>query len=633
MVVVVATVIGAAAIGLLLRHLIGPVMSGVFRAIRFIGQVVLELIRDIIAALWHVVVVVLMMPVLIGLLLIGRWGAVGARIKGLGYRFKKVGRRVAGVVTRPAVGKEARAQVHRTTSTRAGDGSFPGWRVVGQLQAGGSGATLHIAEPTHEAPPGAPDRVVIKCFDVADGSPLGQMIRESRALGGAKELGLVIEHDHDESRFWYACPFIPGVHLAEAVEGLHASGGSLDTSEMASVLRWARDLLATLQKFHDAGFWHKDVKPENIITNDTGAHLVDLGLVTPLQSAMTLTTHGTEYFRDPELVRQALRGAKVSEVDGARFDIYSAGAVLYYMVEGTFPAHGNLSRFDGEHGDGIRWVIRRAMADYHQRYPTAAEMLADIACLMSSPDPRSVRPADLPTFTGARHEDVAPPSPSTRVSHTRPRLEVTDWWTGAYRVLDAVPGVPTRLPDAFTAARRARDARRMARAERRARRRAAVGGVMAFLVGLAVLTAGYFGVRSVATSWSGNPVEAQASELPSTLPQGHGQVLLVSDHPRQVDSRVRVAGALQDQGWDFTADSYLEAQFRSGLPVDGTASTDFPMLARRVLRTHNLAGAAVISAPADDPNGIEAIFITQDSLGTYRLPPLVMDAADVQSAP
>ena len=37
---------------------------------------------------------------------------------------------------------------------------------------------------------------------------------------------------------------------------------------------------------------------------------MDFGLVTPLRSAMTLTTHGTEYFRDPEMVRMALKGVK-----------------------------------------------------------------------------------------------------------------------------------------------------------------------------------------------------------------------------------------------------------------------------------------------------------------------------------
>ena len=36
---------------------------------------------------------------------------------------------------------------------------------------------------------------------------------------------------------------------------------------------------------------------------------------------MTLTTHGTEYFRDPELVRMAMAGKKVGEVAAERFDL------------------------------------------------------------------------------------------------------------------------------------------------------------------------------------------------------------------------------------------------------------------------------------------------------------------------
>ena len=103
--------------------------------------------------------------------------------------------------------------------------------------------------------------------------------------------------------------------------------------------------METLRAYHDGGLWHKDVKPENVIVHDGRAHLVDLGLVTPLRSAMTLTTHGTEYFRDPEMVRQALRGVKVHQVNGAKFDIYAAGAVLYFLIENDFPAHGALSRF------------------------------------------------------------------------------------------------------------------------------------------------------------------------------------------------------------------------------------------------------------------------------------------------
>jgi hypothetical protein len=93
---------------------------------------------------------------------------------------------------------------------------------------------------------------------------------------------------------------------------------------------------------------------------------------------MTLTTHGTEYFRDPEMVKLALKGVKVHEVDGVKFDVYGAGAVLYSMVENSFPAHGSLSRISRRCPEALRWIVRRAMADMQNRYGSAREMLADL---------------------------------------------------------------------------------------------------------------------------------------------------------------------------------------------------------------------------------------------------------------
>src|SRR6185436_9646092 len=148
-----------------------------------------------------------------------------------------------------------------------------------------------------------------------------------------------------------------------------------------------------------------DVKPENVIVHDGRAHLVDLGLVTPLRSAMTLTTHGTEYFRDPEMVRQALRGVKVHQVDGAKFDIYAAGAVLYFMIENTFPAHGGLSRITMPSPEAVRWIVRRSMTEYNQRYANADEMLRDLDYVMRAGDAYAVKPADLPSMRGGAATD------------------------------------------------------------------------------------------------------------------------------------------------------------------------------------------------------------------------------------
>ncbi|MEL7473686.1 MAG: hypothetical protein AAGK04_10250 [Planctomycetota bacterium] len=230
-------------------------------------------------------------------------------------------------------------------------GQFDGYKIIGSLKGGGSGGKLYVAEPDElkraqleRAGEQDLDRVVIKAFSLDDGSSLPQIVRESRALDAAKKLGLVLEHRLDGGQFHYVMRYVPGDSLGVVTQNLHAisEGDGLRGGELQRGLTLVADLARTLDVYHRGGLWHKDVKPDNIICDENGAHLVDFGLVTPLRSAMTLTTHGTEYFRDPELVRMALKGAKVHEVDGARFDIYAAGAVLYSLIENSFPAHGGL---------------------------------------------------------------------------------------------------------------------------------------------------------------------------------------------------------------------------------------------------------------------------------------------------
>ncbi len=294
----------------------------------------------------------------------------------------------------------------------SGPASFPGYRITGSLPGGGSGARLYLAEPDSDkfrqlqrsAPRGVdvPGRLVIKSFSLSDGSTLPQIVRENRALSAARDLGLVLEHELTATRFHYVMPYVPGEDLSAETARLHAAAGSagLDDTGLRRALSLTDDLLSTLQRFHKGGLWHKDVKPGNVIVSEGRAHLVDFGLITPLASAMTLTTHGTEYFRDPEMVRLALKGVKVNEVDGIKFDLYGAGAVLFSLVEGGFPAHGSLSRITRRCPEALRWIIRRAMADMQHRYASATEMLDDLRSVSGADDPFRVRPADLPSLTG-----------------------------------------------------------------------------------------------------------------------------------------------------------------------------------------------------------------------------------------
>lgn len=488
-----AAILGVVVAVLAIVFLIVPLFKGIgwlFKQVfTFIGGELADSLRSV----GTVLMVLILTPLAIGSIIIGRWSATAHYGRAIQNEFRTLG----ACLYRIAVGHPARllcltplldgverrlpevvAAAPGRDKPRGKVGQFAGYRIVGSLPTGGSGSKLYIAEPDEvkaatfeRAGQRAVTRVVIKSFSIHDGSSLPQIVRESRSLDAAKKLGLVLDHDLTPDRFHYVMRYVPGESLTSITQQLHAESGSggLDDRRLAQSLGFIADLVRTLDGYHKGGLWHKDVKPDNIIVDGPGAHLVDFGLLSSLRSAMTLTTHGTEYFRDPEMVRMALKGVKVHQVDGAKFDIFAAGAVTFSVVENSFPAHGALSQISKRCPDALRWIVRRAMTDYEKRYASAAEMLADLEFLRAAPDPFAVRPAELPSMHGGAAPDLdhgVPPIPSRQPGPSphaqaipdaapftpdappsprkRPKIRVTDWWTGKYAV-DPDP-VPARAP-------------------------------------------------------------------------------------------------------------------------------------------------------------------------------------------
>ncbi|MCC6573355.1 MAG: hypothetical protein IT462_06135 [Planctomycetes bacterium] len=342
------------------------------------------------------------------------WSNAGKALVGIGRRFSGafgLGGLFAAFEQRIA---RATANWQRYVVATAPVGATPGdfpenYVIVDQLPPGGSSARLFVVRKRDDK--GGIDEsgplFVLKYFDLLQGGNLESVVRESQAAELAKKLGLIIESNLGTRAFWYVMPYYQGQTLTRAtldgVKEARKQGARAVFDQQKLSLGWLHQVLQIIAQYHEAGVFHKDIKPDNLIVNGERIYLVDIGLMTPLASMHQLTTHGTEYFRDPEMVKLALEGREVRQVNASKFDIYSIGAVLYFAIEGEFPTSGPLSRFSPDVPLAVQWVANRAMAGMNQRYETARQMLTDVDYLCWAAAQgmlEQVKPADLPSFRG-----------------------------------------------------------------------------------------------------------------------------------------------------------------------------------------------------------------------------------------
>lgn len=196
------------------------------------------------------------------------------------------------------------------------------------------------------------------------------------------------------------------------------------------VLELAAQVGLALGYAHKMGVVHRDVKPGNILIEDSRwALLTDFGLAKILALGQQLTQSGvgvgTPDYMSPEQ-------AQGHQVDG-RADLYSFGVMLYEMITGGLP-------FEADSGLGVvvkhiteqprpmrtvradvppavERVIFKALAkDPAERYETAETMIAALARAISAPAPA------LPDRASSTIKPSAPSEPAPTPDRPRRRF-------------------------------------------------------------------------------------------------------------------------------------------------------------------------------------------------------------------
>jgi serine/threonine-protein kinase len=146
----------------------------------------------------------------------------------------------------------------------------------------------------------------------------------------------VFDYGHaEDGTFYYAMEYLPGINLDELVK----RHGPLPPERAIHLLR---QVCGALHEAHVVGLLHRDIKPSNIIVCERGAlhdvaKLLDFGLVQPFAAhggGDNLTQEGTVTGTPAYMSPQQADGKK--DLD-ARSDIYSLGAVAYFLLTGQPP--------------------------------------------------------------------------------------------------------------------------------------------------------------------------------------------------------------------------------------------------------------------------------------------------------
>jgi serine/threonine-protein kinase len=242
------------------------------------------------------------------------------------------------------------------------------YRLDAQIGTGGMSTVYRAFDTTLER------TVAVKLMHremSADEDQLERFRREARAVAQLSHPHIVsvIDAGEDDNRPFIVLEYVEGETLKDRIRRM----GRLPVDE---AIAYSIEIARALQCAHARGIVHRDIKPQNVLIDGEGsAKVTDFGIARSLDED-GLTADGrvlgtTDYVSPEQALGHAVNGQS---------DLYSLGVVLFEMLTGDVPFHGeNQVAVAMKH-------VREDIPDIQVRRPEVTATLAAILDHLTAKD-------------------------------------------------------------------------------------------------------------------------------------------------------------------------------------------------------------------------------------------------------
>jgi serine/threonine protein kinase len=263
---------------------------------------------------------------------------------------------------------------------------IPGYKIVKVIGEGGMGIVYLAIQSVLDRKVAL--KVTLPSLAEMDESFTKRFVREAKATAALNHPNIITIFDAGvyENSSYMAMEYIPTGTLADL------EGSALSHEKICELFI---GICRGLSAAHNAGFVHRDIKPDNILIDANGhPQVTDFGIVKSLgtkNTAITLAggTIGTPQYMSPEQI-------KAEKLDG-RSDLYSVGVMMYNLLEGHVPFYDEtpsavyikhvtttappLSKKNSSYQAIIKKLLRK---DPENRYLDALELIKALQDLRAS---------------------------------------------------------------------------------------------------------------------------------------------------------------------------------------------------------------------------------------------------------